>query len=120
LLGFLDLGRGLFYYSSLTNAVREGTRRGIVIKTNEEDLKLIVLEYAFGLTTTNPPLTANDISVSTTAYDETNVSLKITANYCFVPVTPGIAALIGNNCTGGGSGIKLTAESAMRFEAGIW
>lgn len=29
-LGFLDLGRAVFYYSSLTHAVREGTRFAIV------------------------------------------------------------------------------------------
>lgn len=30
LFGFLDLGRAVFYYSSLSNSVREGTRAGIV------------------------------------------------------------------------------------------
>jgi hypothetical protein len=32
LTGFFDLGRAIFYYSSLSNAVREGARSGTVDK----------------------------------------------------------------------------------------
>ena len=117
LLGFFDLGRALFYRSSLTNAVREGARAGIVMDYNETAIKQEVLGYAFGLTTTSIPLTADDISVSTDdSISENNVYLIITANFCYVPVTPGISALIGNNCAGGTQGIPLTAESSMRME----
>jgi len=37
LLGFFDLGRTVIYYSSLSNAVREGTRAGIVNHQYLED-----------------------------------------------------------------------------------
>lgn len=37
LIGFMDLGRAVFYYSSLSNSVREGTRAGIVNHVYLED-----------------------------------------------------------------------------------
>ncbi len=39
LLAFLDLGRGVFYYSSLSNAVREATRAAIVNENYLEDAR---------------------------------------------------------------------------------
>jgi len=126
LLGFFDLGRALFYSSSLKNAVREGSRSGIVMRTRENvsvegiktAIKNEVLEYAFGLTTTTVPLTIGDIDVEilydTKGYFEI---LEITATYCYVPITPGIKEIIGNGCHEGATkGIELTAESVMRFE----
>jgi Flp pilus assembly protein TadG len=126
LLGFLDLGRALFYYSSLSNAVREGTRSGIVMKAATDDqlksdIKLKVLEYGFGLTTTTIPLTESNITVTfipdvkEPAYKGT---LQISADFCFVPVTPFIKDIIGTSC-GGSKGIPLTAESLMLFEPGF-
>ena len=119
LLGFFDLGRALFYASSLNNEVRQGARAGIVMANNETAIKQEVLKYAFGLTTTTSPLTEDDISalpLPIDAEDENNQYLKVTADFCFVPITPGIIRLIGNNCTGGTPGILLTGESIMRIE----
>ena len=117
LLGFFDLGRAFFYQSTLSNAVREGTRSGIVMEFDENALKTIVLDSAFGLTNSNPPLTADDILI-TVQHDGDGLqdTLQIMVNYCFVPVTPGIALLLGQNCTNGGQGVDLTAESVMHFE----
>lgn len=39
LLAFFDFGRGVFYYSSLSNAVREGTRAAVVNKYYLEDAR---------------------------------------------------------------------------------
>lgn len=120
LLGFFDLGRALLYQSSLSNAVREGTRGAIVMEYDETAVKTIVLQRAFGLTSTNAPMTADDIIINI-QYDGDGLkeSIRITVNYCFVPVTPGIALILGNNCANGGQGINLTAESVMRFEPGF-
>ena len=127
LLGFLDLGRALFYYSSLSNAVREGARSGIVMAADTDELlktgiRNKVLEYAFGLTTTTVPLTDSNIAVAftlNTQEPDLKDTLQITADFCFVPLTPGITALVGNDCVGGGRGINLTAESEMWFEPGF-
>ena len=122
LLGFFDLGRAIIYNSSLSNAIRHGTRSGIVLSgtadgTIVDGIKDEVLEYAFGLTTTTAPLTADDIIVVITLDDKGfRDTLKVTANYCFVPITPGIASIVGNNCANGGQGFNLTAESMMLFE----
>jgi hypothetical protein len=120
LLGFFDLGRALINYSALTNAVREGARSGIVMAYNEAAIKDKVLEYAFTLTNNSVPLTADDIianaSVNSDGFLET---LEVTGTYCFLPITPGIAAIVGNNCTGGGRGINLTATSIMHYEPGF-
>jgi len=118
ILGFFDLGRALINYSALTNAVREGTRSGIVMAYDEAAIKDKVLEYAFTLTGTSNPLTADQIVPSITSTDGFAESLQITATYCFVPVTPMIGTLIGSGCAGGGTGIELTATSIMQYEPG--
>lgn len=125
LVGFFDLGRAFLYNSSLSNAIREATRSGIVMYDDadtsvEEGVKEKVLEYAFGLTSTTIPLTKENIVVIITYdSDEYKDMLHVTANYCFVPITPMIATIVGNHCEGGGNGIQLTAESKMQFEPGF-
>ena len=110
LLGFFDLGRALFYRSSLTNAVREGARAGIVMPYNEGVLQEIVRGYAFGLTNAGSALIITPNIVSSPGGSD---ALQIEATYCFVPVTPGIISRIGSTCTDGASGITLTATSVM-------
>lgn len=126
LLGFLDLGRAFFYQSSLSNAVREGTRSGIVMDYQDnahetrDALKKNVLESAFGLTNTNTPLTVDDITIIfPDDNDGIEDTLIIQAIFCFEPVTPGIALLINNQCDNGVQGFELTAKSIMRFEPGF-
>lgn len=53
LLGFFDLGRAIIYYSSLSNAVREGTRAGIVNHTYLEDVATAV-DTSKAVMTTSP------------------------------------------------------------------
>lgn len=124
LLGFFDLGRAVFYYSSLSNAVREATRAGIVMDyknyssnpaTIDNALKDEVLEKAFGLTTTSQPLTADDITISTIKDNDIHERLKISASFCYVPLTPGIMLIVESTCNGI-QGIALTAESVMYIE----
>jgi len=97
--GFLDLGRAVFYYSSLTNAVREGTRYAIVHKDEldaafdnptNNSLQDKVLEYAFGLSGTPDPLTKDHISVNPEKVDGLFTTVSIEATYPYKPITPGI------------------------------
>jgi Flp pilus assembly protein TadG len=119
--GCLDFGRAFFYYSSLTNAVREGTRKGLVMNldtydTNptpvNTDIKNEVLKYAFGMTT----LVTGDITV--TIYKNTTTLLyetvTVTATYCYVPITPGIIFIVDDTCKGS-KGIPLLAKSVMWY-----
>lgn len=103
LMGFFDLGRAVFIKSSLSNAVREGTRRGIIIGYDPGVLEEIIEEYAFGI---------NDTIIFTIP-EPVNGVLRIKAEYCFVPVTPFIGNIIPNSCA---DGILLSTESAMLME----
>ena len=120
--GFLDLGRAVFYYSSLTNAVREGTRYAIVHKDElnaafnnptDNSLQDKVLEYALGLSGTPDPLTKDDISVIIEKVDDYFNTVSIEATYPYKPVTPGIKELFGSP-----EGIDLTVQSKMYVTPG--
>lgn len=139
LLGFFDIGRVIFYYSSLSNAVREGTRAGIVnrgyledaksgsdlgkavmavnpicptVDPTQDTLRCIVYRYGFALANKLDPLTDIMPQVIT---DENNLNskLKISATYCYTPITPGIMLIVGTECATGVKGIVLNAQSTM-------
>ena len=114
--GFFDLGRAVFYYSSLSNSVREGTRYAIVHEDMINDaaeatdymaLKQRVIDYSFGI---KAPLTI-DVVVNLDENDEYRESISITGTLMYTPVTPGIKQLFG-----GGVGIPIVAQSTMRIE----
>lgn len=107
IIGFVDLGRAVFYYSSLSNAVRESTRYAITQRNpDEEDIKDKVLEYAFALHNTPNPLAKGDIIITyPTVENNKNITISIQATFTFVPITPLIAP----------NGIDLVAQSTMRI-----
>ncbi len=120
--GFLDLGRAVFYYSSLTNAVREGTRYAIVHKDElnaafnnptDNSLQDKVLEYALGLSGIPDPLTKDDISVIIEKVNDYFTTVSIEATYPYKPITPGIKELFGST-----EGIDLTVQSKMHVTPG--
>ena len=120
--GFLDLGRAIIYYSSLTNAVREGTRYAIVHKDelnaafdnpSNGTLQYRGMGYAFGLSGTPDPLTKDDISVTTEKVDNLFTTVSIEAIYPYKPITPGIKELLGSP-----EGIDLTVQSKMHVTPG--
>lgn len=116
--GFLDLGRVVFYFSSLSNSVREGTRYAIVHEETINDvaendgyilLQQKVEEFSFGF---NP----SDINVEVLVNLDENdrrESVSITVTYMFTPITPGIKQIFGTQ-----TGIPITTQSTMRI-AGI-
>lgn len=120
--GFLDLGRAVFYYSSLTNAVREATRYAIVHKDElnaaynnptDNSLQDKVLEYALGLSGTHDPLTKDDIIVIPEKVDNYFTTISIEVTYPYRPITPGIKELFGSP-----EGIDLTVQSKMHVTPG--
>lgn len=56
-VGFFDLGRAIFYYSSLTNVVREGARYGIVDTKSKTGPYADIIDeingYSFGIPNVN-------------------------------------------------------------------
>ena len=120
--GFFDLGRAVFYYSTLTNAVREATRYAIVNAADLDDadknpadnsLQDKVLEFAFGLTSVPHPLTKPDVDVTIEKDGAKFLTVAIEANYEYQPVTPGIQVILG-----GPDGIDLTVRSKMMVSPG--
>ena len=120
-IGFFDLGRAVFYYSSLSNAVREASRDGIVMAyanfpTREAFIAYLedqVEDYGFGL---------NDIIVDVTFVNKPDSEfiekVEVTGIYCFNPVTPMITNIIGAACSNGTPGFDLNAVSVMQMEPG--
>ena len=115
--GFFDLGKAVFYYSSLSNAVREATRYAIVNKTEmtnafntplDNSLQDKVMEYAFGMT-----LTRADIIVTLPKVNDFFTTVTITATYMYRPITPGMKQLFGST-----TGISITARSKMLVSPG--
>ena len=104
---FLDLGRAIYYYSALTNAVREGARYAIVQPDLDaatiQDIKDIVTHFSIALDPAN--LT---IVVTPPAEDESDILIE--ASYAFKAVTPGLDRLLGED-----DGITLNAESTMQL-----
>lgn len=128
---FIDLGRAIFYYASVTNVAREGARFEIV-DTNYKvgpfiDAVSHINSKAFGmpaldLTPTSCASTydctfknTDIIQVSITrlwdSASETYLKVRVIATYHFKPITPGLLSLIGSG------GIPLSAESTMRLAA---
>lgn len=109
ILGFLDLARAIFYYSSLSNAVREATRYAIVQETyNKEKIKDKLEEYAFALTNIPNPLNRDDIEIELLPQNvEVKTNISITAKYRYFPITPFVAP----------DGITLEVQSNMRIAA---
>lgn len=131
----LDLGRVVYYYSALQNAVREGARYGVVFPEDITGIEAAVQEKAVGLgeldvvnavhcypfriddTTTDP----NRLCCETTPIPACMSVLKpedklmewvlVEGEFTFAPVTP----LMGN-FFGEGQSITLKSESTMRTE----
>ena len=118
LTGFFDLGRAVFYYSSLSNAVREAARYAIVHVETINDvayndgymlLKQKVEEYSFGVKSS---LISTEVVVNPDP-DNADIreSVSITSTYLFTPITPGIKRIFGAM-----TGIPLVVQSTMRIE----
>ncbi len=117
--GFFDLGRAIFYFSSLSNSVREATRYAIVHEETINDvaendgyflLQEKVKEFSFGFS----PAALDDIDVVVNLDEnDRRESVSITVTYMFTPITPGIKQIFGTQ-----TGIPIITQSTMRI-AGI-
>ena len=125
LLGFFDLGRVVFYYSSLTNAVREATRSMIVNvdlgdKAAIESAIYAELEdYAFAINLDEIDVVdifyfTDDVDMRTQTTGSTTgkmTNILINVSYSFKPVTPFIAQLLSDGK------ITLVTHSTMRISS---
>jgi Flp pilus assembly protein TadG len=113
LLGFFDLGRAIFYYASLSHAVREVSRTAIVSNVYLSEARILpennvlvdlVKEKAIGLNKES----FTNISVTPEPNVGSFKTVTVSAEYFFDPITPGIQLIFGDD-----DGIVLRAESRM-------
>lgn len=105
LFSFIDLGRGVYYYSAVGNSVREGARFASVNKIENTDdeaaVKAVVDDYSVAV-----EILADDISISFSGDSDEYVT--VSASYEFKPITPFLARLFGSGTT-----LTLSSETTM-------
>lgn len=120
LLGIFDLGRGVYAWSTLNNAAREGTRQAIVDQTvahirsraaghsvalgvADADVQVVFRDR----TDTGPCTQLSNADTDDDAFANTCI-VRVTVNYDFAPVTPVIGNIVG--------AFAMSGESAMRID----
>lgn len=102
ILGSIDLGRGIYAFSVIQNAAREGARYGSLHPADAGGILAAARHLAHGL----------DVgSMSVTHGFPNTETVRVTVTYTFNPITPMLARLIS-----GGSGITLTSRAQMVLE----
>jgi Flp pilus assembly protein TadG len=101
---FLDLGRAVYYYSAVTNSVREGARYSIIHRKDadyETQLVSIVTNYSVAVNIDPATITYVDSG-------DDSEYITISASYEFNPVTPLLAQVLGE-----GNTITIHSSSTM-------
>lgn len=102
LIIMLDLGRGVYCHVALSNAVREGARRAIVITNPSGVIVSAVVNSAVGL-----DLSAANVGISGSRAPGGRIT--VTASYDFAPITPFLSMLVGST-------IHMDAQASMISE----
>ena len=102
-MGIFDLGRGVFIYSTIHNAAREGARYGAVDHCDTAGIKDVVQERAVGL---KDGLLVGD-PVKYFNADGRPERIVVTVSYDFQTVTPLVGKFLGDQG-------KITLESQAR------
>ncbi|MFC1997437.1 TadE/TadG family type IV pilus assembly protein [Chloroflexota bacterium] len=109
-IGVFDLGRGIYYYSAIHNAAREGARYGSVNRCDKEGIKVRAREMAIGL-----DIEIEDEDISLHHVPETDPPqldfIKVTVRYPFEIVTPLVGAFFGDS-----GAITLMSEARQVIE----
>jgi Flp pilus assembly protein TadG len=84
-----DLGRGVYYYSAIHNAAREGARYGVVHPnlSDYDDIKTKAINYAIGLGLNQTNVSVGNGPVEP-VNDFDNPTIQVIVSYCFDPATP--------------------------------
>lgn len=120
LVGIFDLGRGVYAWSTLNNAAREGARQGIVDQTvtHIRD-RAATHSVALGLTSadvdvvfrnktdTGPCTQLTNIETNDDAFANTCL-VRVTVNYDYAAATPIIGNIVG--------AFAMTGESTMPID----
>jgi Flp pilus assembly protein TadG len=100
-----DIGRAVYYYSVLYNAVREGARVASVGETDINLLQSLVRDRAYGM-----DLPLGGVTIAPNPITTTSQLVTVSAVYSFSPITPLVARFLP------GGTLNVSAESSMRLE----
>ena len=107
-MGVFDFGRGIFIYSAVHNAAREGARYGAIDHCDTEGIKTAAKSMAGGL---GASFTVDD---PTKIYIDGQLErIVVTVRYPFTTVTPLIGSFFGENGT-----IALVSQARQLIEMG--
>ncbi len=130
-VGIFDFGRAILYYNMLSNATREGARYGIIWERNGEPITTQSICKVVASRTSYPNVpygsvtgcgTFGDLAIaaergsrSTFVDGQRDIGdpVVVQAWYDFDPVTPLVAALVGDPVTGK---LRMYAASSMYVE----
>jgi Flp pilus assembly protein TadG len=109
-----DLGRAVYYYSTIFNAAREGARFGVIYPSaaSYDLIKDEAIKYAVALDLSRANVNVEPGPIEN-AGGINNPTIKVTVNYTFTPVTPLVSRLFPCGC----GYIVLSSEAVMRTEA---
>ena len=104
-----DLGRAIYYYSTIHNAAREGARYGVVYPDDVSGMRNTTRNFAFGMGLALSNVTAGPGPNEIIDFFP-NPTVRVTVSYSFSPATPVVAWFIP------GGQITLTSQATMRTE----
>lgn len=108
-MGIFDLGRAVYYYSTIQNAAHEAARYGAVNHCDDTGITDRAISMAIGLASSDLVIETEPI------YEDISGVLdyiQVTVTYTFVPVTP----LIGNILSDGEIPLQATARQLIEVE----
>ena len=103
----IDFGRGVYYYSAIYNAAREGARYGIIHPDDIAGIQNKAIDMAVGVN-----LDTSDVTVTPDPPDLLIPTIQVEIDYCFDLVTP-IAMIFTESACGD---ITLRTSSTMIIE----
>ena len=106
IFGMIEFGRAVMVQQLLTNASREGARRGILEQTTAEEAETVVADYLAGSSVTGATVTVSPVSLDQVGFGDP-VTVTVSVPYDQVSWLPAPWFLKGTN---------LTAQSTMRAE----
>jgi hypothetical protein len=109
-----DLGRAVYYSSTLHNAAREAARYAIVHPGEDTDIKQKAIDYAIGMGLVEDDVTIDMvIPEDFSSFPPPHVTVYV--NYDFYPATPLVSRLLTHTC-GVNKCIELMGEATMKLE----
>jgi hypothetical protein len=109
-----DLGRAVYYSSTVHNAAREAARYGIVNPGDEDGMKQKAIDYAVGLGLDDSDVTI-DVVIPEDYSSFPPPHITVYVDYDFFPATPLVSRLLTHTCSGNKC-IELMGEATMKLE----